>query len=230
MTADEGDLAAGAVAGWLSEVQVAIRGDHGDHGVAVPCGTCTACCRASQFVHIGPDETDALAHIPPQLRFPAPGRPPGHVVLGYDEHGRCPMLIDDRCSIYAHRPRACRSYDCRVFAATGLLPEGPERAEIAHRAQRWRFDVADPTDRAALGAVRAAAAFLAGHPDVVAEAGVSALVTPMAVLAVELADLFLGPVAPTGTEVGPTVVEPDPELVRAEVRRRSAPGRAQSAW
>ena len=35
--------------------------------------TCTACCTSSQFVHIEPDETDTLAHIPAALRFPAPG-------------------------------------------------------------------------------------------------------------------------------------------------------------
>ena len=27
------------------------------------------------------------------------------------------MLAEDGCSIYAHRPRACRTYDCRVFPA-----------------------------------------------------------------------------------------------------------------
>ena len=30
------------------------------------------------------------------------------------------MLVDGRCSIYEHRPRTCRTYDCRIFTATGL--------------------------------------------------------------------------------------------------------------
>jgi len=71
-------------------------------------------------VHIGPDEHETLARIPAALRFPAPGSPHGHVVLGYDEHGRCPMLVDGGCSIYEHRPRTCRTYDCRIFPATGV--------------------------------------------------------------------------------------------------------------
>jgi hypothetical protein len=25
------------------------------------------------------------------------------------------MLVDDRCSIYEDRPRACRTYDCRIL-------------------------------------------------------------------------------------------------------------------
>jgi Fe-S-cluster containining protein len=112
----------------------------------VPCGECTACCRSSQFVHIEPDETDALAHIPAALRVPAPGRPTGHVVMGYDEHGRCPMLGEHGCTIYEHRPRTCRTYDCRVFTATGVAPETRQPA-IAARVRRWRFDVDTPEAR-----------------------------------------------------------------------------------
>src|SRR5689334_12051664 len=95
----------------------------GEGASDVPCGACTACCTASQFVHIGPDEADALAHIPAELLFPAPGLPRGHVLLGYDEHGRCPMLVDDGCSIYAHRPQTCRTYDCRVLPAAGVAAD-----------------------------------------------------------------------------------------------------------
>ena len=135
MSAD-GDLSAGDFSSWMIEIQGAIRGDHGSD---VPCGGCTACCTSSQFIHVGPDESDSLAHIPTDLLFPAPGLPAGHVVLGYDERGHCPMLIDDKCSIYEHRPRTCRTYDCRVFPAAGLDLEDPDKVLIAERAQRWRF-------------------------------------------------------------------------------------------
>src|SRR5438552_2615582 len=111
-------------------MQSALRGDADSD---VPCAGCTACCTSSQFVHIGPDETDALAHIPAELLFPAPQRPPGHVVLGYDERGHCPMLVDGRCSIYEHRPQTCRIYDCRVFTAAGIELAEPSKAEIAAR-------------------------------------------------------------------------------------------------
>ena len=51
-------------------MQAAIRGEVESD---VPCGNCTACCTASQFIHIGPDETDTLAHIPASLLSPHRG-------------------------------------------------------------------------------------------------------------------------------------------------------------
>src|SRR5688500_18603130 len=103
----DGALAAGDFATWLHGFRAAVATGS---RVDVPCDGCTACCTSGQFVHIGPDETDTLAHVPGELLAPVPRRPAGHVVLGYDSAGRCPMLIDGACSIYAHRPRACRMY------------------------------------------------------------------------------------------------------------------------
>ncbi len=127
--------------GWLVQMRLALRGER---DADVPCGSCTACCRASQFVEIGPEETDTLAHLPRDLLFPAPGRP-GHLVMGYDEHGCCPMLRDDGCSIYEHRPQACRTYDCRVFAATGVEPDD---AGVAARVREWMFTHQSDEERA----------------------------------------------------------------------------------
>lgn len=136
-------------------MQAALRGET---DADVPCGDCSACCTASQFVQIGPEETDALARIPKTLLFPAPGRSPGHFVLGYDERGRCPMLSAGRCSIYEHRPRTCRTYDCRIFAAVGLdvAAEDPHKEEIAQRSGRWRFSFPADDDRRRHAAVRTA--------------------------------------------------------------------------
>lgn len=160
-----------AVAGWLSGLAAALRGE-ADSDVA--CGTCTACCRSRQFIHIEPDEADALAHIPAALRFPAPGLPKGHMVMGYDEDGRCPMLGDHGCTIYAHRPRTCRVYDCRVFAIAGVLPDEPEKADIAARARQWQVVTESADDERLLTAVRAEASRLrVAHPDLPA--------TPLAV-------------------------------------------------
>ncbi len=136
---DAGDFGA-----WFASVTAALRGDEGSD---VPCGTCTACCCASQFVEVGPDETDALAAIPRSLLFPAPGAPTGTLVMGYDGHGRCPMFGDGECSIYESRPRACRAYDCRVFAACGIYPDESEKASVADTARRWVFRYASPSDR-----------------------------------------------------------------------------------
>ena len=117
---------------WVSEFRRAVElGEPSD----VPCDGCTACCRSSQFVHIGPDERATLRRIDPALLVSAPGRP-GHWVMGYDEEGRCPMLGHDGCRIYEDRPRTCRIYDCRVFAATGVEPDQPL---VAERVREWRF-------------------------------------------------------------------------------------------
>lgn len=63
------------------------------------------------FIHIKPEEAEAIQRIPRALLFPAPGRPKGHLLMGYDGEGRCPMLAGDECSIYEHRPQTCRDYE-----------------------------------------------------------------------------------------------------------------------
>jgi len=152
-------LDAGDFSPWLAETRRAQRLP--TIGADVPCGTCTGCCRASYFIHIRPDEKAALARIPRALLFPAPGLPEGHVLMGYDKRGKCPMLVEERCTIYAHRPQTCRDFDCRVFAATGIAldGEGPQ-AGIAERVRQWRFELPGERDRAELSAVQAAGAFL----------------------------------------------------------------------
>lgn len=178
----------------------------------VPCGTCTACCRAAQFVHVGPDETATLARIPAALLFPAPGLPTGHVLMGYDEHGRCPMLGSGGCTIYADRPRTCRMYDCRVFTATGVTPTDPAQRDIARRAAEWRFDAATPEARAVLDAARAAARYVAAHPDL-AEGGLTD--TRTAVMAVIAHAAFLRRDADGTRHV---VERPEPTAVAAALR------------
>jgi uncharacterized protein len=221
--ADEGDLAAGDFASWLHRMQGAIDGEHGSD---VPCGSCTACCTSSQFIHIGPDETDTLARIPAELLFPAPRLPGGHVVLGYDERGHCPMLIDDRCSIYEDRPRTCRTYDCRVFPAAGLDADADDtgKALIARQARRWRFALPTADDRHQRGAVRAAAAFLDEHRDRLPAGAVPTNATQLAVLAIEVHGCFLRHDAERNEAVP---AEPDLGTVRVELSRlRRAAGPA----
>ena len=183
------DLPAGDFAAWLRDVRAA-RASGG--GTDVPCGSCTGCCTSSYFIHIGPDEADTLARIPRQLLFPAPGLPPGHVVLGYDERGHCPMLVDGACSIYEHRPRTCRQYDCRVFPAAGIeTAGGDDKDAINRQIRRWRFTYPHEDDRIAYHAARAAAAFLREHADAVPDGVVPSNPTQLAVLAIDVHELFL---------------------------------------
>jgi hypothetical protein len=210
--AAEPDLAAGDFSSWLAQMEAAIRDDV---GIDVPCGGCTACCTSSQFVHVGPDEEDTLAHIPPALLAPAPRLPPGHQVLGFDERGHCPMLIDNRCSIYEHRPRACRTYDCRILTAAGVAVDD-DKPRIARQAKRWRFAFPSDADLIRHNAVRAAANYVFRHPDLRPEVDLSAHPTQVAVTAVSIHQAFLqhegdGPAAGA---------EPDPEEIRVAISQR----------
>ena len=73
--------------------------------------------------------------------------------MGYDQDGCCPMLVDDACTIYASRPRTCRVYDCRLFAALGRVND--DTPMIAARIRSWEFSYADDDSRALAEQVRA---------------------------------------------------------------------------
>jgi Fe-S-cluster containining protein len=216
MTDDEatgGPLPAGHFSSWLIKAEAAIRGE----GEAdVPCATCTACCRSFQFIHIDPDETETLARIPPELLSPAPRSSAGQLVLGYDEHGCCPMLVDDRCSIYEHRPRTCRAYDCRIFAATGVDVED-DKFLIAQRVRRWQFALPTEEDQTQRRAVRAAAAFMDRHWDLLPASGLPANSTEVAAAAIAIHRAFVRGRAEGAQE--PASVDPDPEQIRRELTR-----------
>jgi Fe-S-cluster containining protein len=211
---DSHDLTAGDFSAWMTDVQAAISGQGESE---VPCGACTACCTASQFIHIGPDETDTLAHIPAGVLFPAPRLPRGHVLMGYDERGHCPMLIEDECSIYAHRPRTCRTYDCRVFPAAGIEPDD-DKPLIAKQASRWTFSYSSDDDRTQHDAVRASALYLRKRQDVHPDGNVPANATQLAVAAIEAHAVFLARDERTGRT---TVVDPEPDSVRVALSRRT---------
>ncbi len=180
------DLPAGGFTSWLQQMRAALKDGAGSD---VPCGTCNACCRAGYFIHVEADEAETLARIPKQLLFPAPGQPKGNMLMGHDEHGRCPMLIDEKCSIYAQRPRACRTYDCRVYAASAVAPDDANPAAVRQRALRWRFDYDDEQDRTRHAAIRAAARFLRTHPECLG--GGAANTTQLALSAIKVHDVFL---------------------------------------
>jgi uncharacterized protein len=209
------ELPAGDFSAWLARMRDALRTGA---GMDVPCADCCACCSTAHFVHVAPDEVDTLAHVPRELQFPAPSLPAGHVVLPYDERGRCPMLTGDgTCSIYEHRPRTCRVYDCRLFAAAGV---DADRDEISVQSCRWRFTYPASEDGEEHEAVRAAARFLRDHAAAFPP-GFAPDAPRLCILAVEVCHLFLGRSRRDRGEAQP----PDAELVTAieQVHRRLAP-------
>jgi Fe-S-cluster containining protein len=184
----EQDLPAGAFSAWLRLTRSAlINGTD----VAVPCGECTACCRSSYFIHIRPDEIATLKRIDKKLLFPAPGLPKGNVVLGYDQHGHCPMLVNNACSIYAQRPHTCRAYDCRIFIAAGIAAGEDDKGLINQRIQRWQFSYPSQRDRDEHAAVQAAARFLQAHAAAFPDGVVPRNPPQLAIFAIKVYEVFL---------------------------------------
>lgn len=172
---------------WLGKTMTARRSGA---GVDVACGECRGCCTSSYFIHIAPDETGTLARIPQDLLFTAPGLPKGHKLMGYTDKGHCPMFKDNACSIYADRPRTCRAYDCRVFAATGFS-EGADKPAIAKQGERWRFGFDSPEDETLFAAVQAASRFLREHAARFPAGFIPSNAPQQAMLAIRVHGLFL---------------------------------------
>jgi hypothetical protein len=105
------------------------------------------------------------------------------------EDGTCPMLEAGRCGIYAQRPQTCRDYDCRIYAAAGMVPDG-ERPVIRERVGEWRFEFANEAAREQAVAVRRAAAFVRQHAALFPAASRAHSASAAAVLAVKTHPLF----------------------------------------
>ena len=143
-------LDAGPFAEWVVAMQAGLGEGT---GTDVPCDGCVACCTSGQTIVVGPDEAAAL----PAAALVDLGD--GDRALAHDEQGCCVLLVDGACTAYEHRPRRCRTYDCRIFPATGLVPEDDKPA-IAERAAAWRFTYDEPDDRRRQQAVHMAVVLL----------------------------------------------------------------------
>jgi Fe-S-cluster containining protein len=187
MPSETAPLPAGNFSDWLRAMRRALAGGQ---GMDVACGTCVGCCTSSYIIKVKPRDTDALAHIPREHLRAAPEEP-GTMLMGYDAAGHCPMFDGHGCSIYAHRPDTCRTYDCRIFTAAGLQA-GPERTVINQRVARWQFEYPTDLDREEQRAVKAAAAFLRQHPVRFPGGRIPSRPSDIAVLAVKSYRVFLG--------------------------------------
>ncbi len=184
--ADRAPLTAGDFDHWLLAMTASLEGRQGSD---VPCGDCRACCRAGYFIAVTPDDEAARRRIPAALIFPAPGAPAGHNLLPHNEAGACPMLETAGCSIYPDRPFTCRQYDCRVFAATGIVDSESHRTEVMAQARRWRFDFSSDAARERQQHLAAGAAFLRREGKQLHEA-VPSDATQLALLAIKLLPVF----------------------------------------
>ena len=185
--ATEATREAGDFSAWLHQTRRALRQDV---DTQVGCGDCIGCCSAGYFVQVRPDEAQALARIPPAVRVPAPGKP-GHQLLGYDARGHCPMLHAGRCSIYAHRPRTCRTYDCRVFTAAGIAAGDAAKSIINERVRNWRFSYPTPQDHFEQAAVQRVAHFIRHNAHSFPGGRFAASPTQVAILAIKTYEVML---------------------------------------
>ncbi len=179
---------AGCFSSWLRRTRYSFIKEK---GAVVDCGTCKACCTSSYFVHIRPEEKQTLAHINKKLLFPAPGLPKGNMLLGYFENGYCPMMVEDRCSIYEYRAITCRTYDCRIFTAAGIAAGDEDKAEINRRAEAWRFSYPTQRDRDQHRAVKAAAVFLRERAALFPAGTIPSNPSQLAILAIKVYSVFL---------------------------------------
>lgn len=106
---------------------------------AVPCGGCVACCyHPCVGVHPEDERPEDLA------RLDLVTREDGVIVVRKRSDGACVHLGERGCTVYEHRPRACRLYDCRKYAMIGVL----DSYAGGRKSPGWRFDARTPDDRA----------------------------------------------------------------------------------
>lgn len=162
----------------------------GEQAADVPCGDCVGCCVSSYPIPLRPSDRVAMERVPPEhLHLP---RDPGGSLarMGYREDGSCPMLRAGKCTIYSDRPQTCRDYDCRIYAAAGLLPDG-ERPVISERVLAWKFRFDSERERIDAAAVQRAAQFIRAQREKFPQAMRAGSATAAAVLAVKVFHLFL---------------------------------------
>lgn len=206
-------IAAGSFSAWLEDFRSALLQDR---GIEVPCGDCQACCKSSYFIHIRPEEKETLGRIDKKLLFPAPGWPRGNRLLGYFENGWCPLLVDERCSIYEHRSKTCQAYDCRIFAAAGIDAGEEDKTLVNERIRRWSFSYPGPQDLDRHIAVQRAARFIREHAECFPEGKAPHDPSQLAILAVKVYNVFLNDGQPSGPAGS------DREMARAVVEANEA--------
>jgi Fe-S-cluster containining protein len=100
-----------------------------DDAGPVPCAGCSACC---YYAGIPVDKKRDRNRLPHLLTERGPD---GELVLQRRSDGACVHLGERGCTVYEQRPAVCRTFDCRVFAAMGLV----ERCGPAHLTPDWEF-------------------------------------------------------------------------------------------
>jgi len=153
---------AGPFSAWLAQTLAFLQGGE---PVDVPCGSCTACCTSGFYIAVSRQETATLKMIPDEFLFEIPGSGDA-VYIGCDDRGHCLLLNEGRCSIYQDRPIACRTFDCRIYTATGIRPEKDNISPISCRIGSWMFEYPTKKDQVQQWILQAAALILASRLEI----------------------------------------------------------------
>ena len=130
--------------------------DHGfvrsDQTATVPCDSCTVCCHHDR-TEVMPWELERLTYLDTEPDLD--GCHPESRKLKTRADGSCIHLSQQGkgCTVYEHRPLACRVYDCRYTNFLGMTMSYGGRTEPT-----WAFGVDSPADEAI-------AAIIAGMTD-----------------------------------------------------------------
>jgi hypothetical protein len=130
----------------------------------VPCGECTACCTS----------------LP--VRLHRPGRKANHSTHSAQapisalraatdtfwatmKGGHCPMFMNTKCSIYAHRPQNVPHVRLSRLLSHRNFPRTRISLALQAGANEWKFSSPSPRDQLDQDAVRAAGKSLLDHPE-----------------------------------------------------------------
>lgn len=194
ITSNDHSRYAGDFQSWLQDTLNAFSTGQ---GASVPCGDCKACCRAGYFIPVHRQEWSTRAAIPARLLV----TPPAHCddgnyqLISTTRRGHCALLKQGACSIYRERPQTCRDYDCRLFAASGLLSG---HGEIDQQIARWRFHYGNEESRRTHAAIRATAGFVINHAGAFPEGRVPQRPADIAVVAIKAHRVFLDAIVQSG--------------------------------
>ena len=104
----------------------------------VRCEGCTACCREPAMpVDVGEDEVGRYAEV----NWDEANKT---WVLNKGADGTCAYLVDNRCTIYDNRPRACRKYDCRTHLLG--MPLAMNRKVLNEGVMQWQLPTTPTVD------------------------------------------------------------------------------------
>ena len=104
----------------------------------VRCEGCTACCRKSNMpVDVGEDEVGRYAEV----NWDDANKT---WVLNKHADGTCTYLVENRCTIYDDRPRACRKYDCRTHLLG--MPLAMNRKVLNEGVMQWQLPATPTVD------------------------------------------------------------------------------------